>query len=51
MELDVSEQEANDPASKAFAKLRREVAMMRLAMEKLADEPAKIEIPRLRRNA
>lgn len=45
MELDVSEQEANDPASKAFAKLRREVAMMRLAMEKLADEPAKIEIP------
>jgi hypothetical protein len=45
MELDVSEQEANDPASKAFAKLRREVAMMRLAMEKLADEPSKIEIP------
>lgn len=45
MELDVSEQEANDPASKEFVKLRREVAMMRLAIEKLADEPAKIEIP------
>ncbi len=45
MELAVSEQEANDPASKEFVKLRREVAMMRLAMEKLADEPAKIEIP------
>lgn len=40
-----TEQEGNDPASKAFAKLRREVAMMRLAMERLADEPAKIEIP------
>jgi Family of unknown function (DUF6118) len=45
MELDVSEQEANDPASKEFVKLRREVAMMRLVIEKLADEPAKIEIP------
>jgi Family of unknown function (DUF6118) len=45
MELDVSEQVANDPASKEFVKLRREVAMMRLAIEKLADEPAKIEIP------
>jgi Family of unknown function (DUF6118) len=45
MELDVSEQEVNDPASKEFVKLRREVAMMRLAIEKLADEPAKIEIP------
>jgi hypothetical protein len=45
MELDVSEQEANDPASQEFVKLRREVAMMRLAIEKLADEPAKIEIP------
>jgi hypothetical protein len=45
MELDVSDQEANDPASKEFVKLRREVAMMRLAIEKLADEPAKIEIP------
>jgi hypothetical protein len=45
MELDVSEQEANDPASQEFVRLRREVAMMRLAIEKLADEPAKIEIP------
>ena len=45
MELDVTEQEANDPASKEFVRLRREVAMMRLAIEKLADEPAKIEIP------
>lgn len=45
MELDISEQEANDPASMEFVRLRREVAMMRLAIEKLADEPAKIEIP------
>lgn len=45
MERGNTEQEGDDPASKAFAKLRREVAMMRLAMEKLTDEPAKLEIP------
>lgn len=45
MEHDSIELENEDPASRAFAKLRREVAMMRLAVEKLADEPAKIEIP------
>ena len=45
MELESIEPDGDDPASRAFAKLRREVAMMRLAVEKLADEPAKIEIP------
>jgi hypothetical protein len=30
---------------KAFDKLRRELTTMRLAVEKLADEPAKIIIP------
>jgi hypothetical protein len=45
MEHEGSEPDDDDPASRAFAKLRREVAMMRLAVEKLADEPAKIDIP------
>ncbi len=45
MEHDSIEPDDDDPASKAFVTLRREVAMMRLAVEKLADEPAKIEIP------
>lgn len=45
MEHDSIEPDDDDPASKAFVRLRREVAMMRLAVEKLADEPAKIEIP------
>lgn len=45
MEHDSIEPDNDDPASKAFVRLRREVAMMRLAVEKLADEPAKIEIP------
>lgn len=34
-----------DEAGKAFDKLRREVTTLRLAVEKLADEPAKIVIP------
>jgi Family of unknown function (DUF6118) len=34
-----------DAAGKAFDKLRRELTTMRLAIEKLADEPAKIVIP------
>jgi hypothetical protein len=34
-----------DAAGKAFDKLRRELTTMRLAVEKLADEPAKIVIP------
>lgn len=45
MDHDSIEPENEDPASKAFARLRREVAVMRLAVEKLADEPGKIEIP------
>lgn len=45
MDHDSLEPENEDPASRAFVRLRREVAMMRLAVEKLADEPAKIEIP------
>lgn len=45
MEHDSIEPDDEDPASKAFVRLRREVAMMRLAVEKLADEPARIEIP------
>lgn len=45
MEHDSIEPDNDDPASKAFVRLRREVAMMRLAVERLADEPAKIEIP------
>ena len=34
-----------DAAGKAFDKLRRELTTMRLAVEKLADEPARIVIP------
>ena len=45
MDHDSIEPENEDPASKAFARLRREVAVMRLAVEKLADEPGKSEIP------
>lgn len=45
MELENIEPDDDDPASMAFVRLRREVAMMRLAVEKLADEPGKIEIP------
>jgi Family of unknown function (DUF6118) len=35
----------NDPASKEFRKLKREVGLMRMALERLADEPGKIVIP------
>jgi Family of unknown function (DUF6118) len=35
----------NDPASKEFRKLKREVGLMRIALERLADEPGKIVIP------
>ena len=37
--------ESNDPASKEFRKLKREVGLLRIAVEKLADEPASIVIP------
>lgn len=39
------ENESNDPASKEFRKLKREVGLLRIAVEKLADEPASIVIP------
>lgn len=45
MEQEDIELSNDDPAAEAFTKLRREVGLMRLAVEKLADEPAKIEIP------
>jgi len=37
--------DSNDPASKEFRKLKREVGLLRIAVEKLADEPASIVIP------
>ncbi len=37
--------DSNDPASKEFRKLKREVGLLRIAIEKLADEPASIVIP------
>jgi Family of unknown function (DUF6118) len=45
MEQELIDPSANDPASKAFDRLRREVTTMRLAIEHLADAPGKIEIP------
>ena len=45
MEQELIDPSANDPASKAFDRLRREVTTMRLAVEHLADAPGKIEIP------
>lgn len=36
---------SNDPASKEFRRLKREVGLMRIALERLADEPGKIVIP------
>ncbi len=45
MEQELIDPSANDPASKAFDRLRREVTTMRLALEHLADAPGKIEIP------
>jgi Family of unknown function (DUF6118) len=44
METDLMDT-GGDAAGKAFDKLRRELTTMRLAIEKLADEPAKIVIP------
>jgi Family of unknown function (DUF6118) len=41
-ELDI---DSNDPASKAFRSLRRQVGLMRIALERLVDEPKKIVIP------
>lgn len=35
----------SDPASKEFRRLKREVGLMRIALERLADEPGKIIIP------
>jgi Family of unknown function (DUF6118) len=37
--------DGNDPASKEFRKLKREVGLMRIALERLADEPSKTVIP------
>lgn len=45
MEQELIDPGANDPASKAFDRLRREVTTLRLAIEHLADAPGKIEIP------
>lgn len=50
MELDLPTDEAsdidsNDPASKEFRRLKREVGLLRIAVETLADNPAKIVIP------
>jgi hypothetical protein len=50
MEPDLTAEEmpdasGNDPASKEFRKLKREVGLMRMALERLADEPGKIVIP------
>jgi Family of unknown function (DUF6118) len=45
MEQELIDASANDPASKAFDRLRREVNTLRLAVEHLADAPGKIEIP------
>jgi hypothetical protein len=50
MEPDLTDDEtldidSNDPASRAFRSLRRQVGLMRIALERLADEPAKIVIP------
>ena len=45
MEQELIDPSANDPASKAFDRLRREVTTMRLAVEHLADAHGKIEIP------
>jgi hypothetical protein len=39
------EVDSSDPASKEFRKLKREVGLLRIAVEKLADEPASIVIP------
>jgi Family of unknown function (DUF6118) len=44
METDLMDT-GSDTAGKAFDKLRRELTTMRLAIEKLADEPTKIVIP------
>lgn len=40
-----TEIDSNDPASKEFRRLKREVGLLRIAVEKLADEPASIVIP------
>jgi Family of unknown function (DUF6118) len=45
MEQELIDPSANDPASKAFDRLRREVTTLRLAIEHLADAPGKIDIP------
>lgn len=37
--------ESNDPASKEFRRIKREIGLLRLAIERLADEPGKIVIP------
>jgi hypothetical protein len=45
MENDLIESGPSDPAALAFDKLRREVTTLRLAIERMTDEPEKIEIP------
>lgn len=50
MEPDLIEDEApeievNDQASEEFRRIKREIGLLRLAIERLADEPGKIVIP------
>jgi hypothetical protein len=42
---ETSDIDANDPASKEFRRLKREIGLLRIAVETLVDEPAKLVIP------
>lgn len=42
---ETSDIDATDPASKEFRRLKREVGLLRIAVETLVDEPAKLVIP------
>jgi hypothetical protein len=42
---EISDIDATDPASKEFRRLKREVGLLRIAVETLVDEPAKLVIP------